>query len=220
MERTSTPNLHWHLASLIVGILVAGICWADSADAQSTTYRLEIRKAEVVDDEHTLFFSLLGSQQEAIQKVNKENIKLLSGDKQAEVPLDNVEIKLLSSTPRTVAVMFVVANYRAFNEKTTSSRSAAQEFIGKMAQRQIDVAGFINYGTTYRDLPFTQDAKGLEESISLIKDGDEGEPRFFAALAQAIRLFNKDLDQQAIDLRYLVIISDGAGAWSGFKDST
>ena len=32
--------------------------------------------------------------------------------------------------------MFVVANYRAFNEKTTRSRTAAQEFISQMSQRQ------------------------------------------------------------------------------------
>ncbi len=201
-----------------VAAMALTLCLASTAMAQSTTYRLEIRKTAVVEENYTIFFSLLGSQQQAIKKVNKADIKLLSGDKQDEIPVGDLDIKLLADTPRTVAVMFVVANTRAFNEKNSSSRAASQEFISKM--RQIDVAGFIHYGTRYRDLEFTQDTKALSSQIDLIKDSDDGEPRIFAALSQAVRLFNKDLDQQAIDLRYLIVISDGAGDWSGLADQT
>ena len=217
MAELSQHLRRWRRGQALL-VFLLGMAWSTSALAQSTTYRLEIRKANVLEDNYTLFFSLLGSQQQAIKKINTENLKLLSGDKQEELALSNVEVKLLADTPRTAAVMFVVANYRAFNEKTTRSRAASQEFISRM--RQIDVAGFINYGTSYRDLEFTQDTKALAEQITLVKDSDDGEPRFFAAVAQAVRRFNKDLDQQSIDLRYLVIISDGAGAWSGYNDQT
>lgn len=209
MLASATGALVWAL------IMIA----AQAAWAQSTTYRLEIRKAEVVENnDFRIFFSLLNSNQQAIKKIDLKDLKLLSGDNQEEVAIGTPEVKLLADTPRPVAVMFVMANYRAFNEKTTRSRAAAQEFISKM--RSIDVAGLVYYGTSYRDMEFTQDVKGLGDQIGLIKDGDDGEPRIFAALGQALRRFDKDLDQQAIDLRYLVIISDGAGAWVGLSDQS
>ncbi len=208
----------WCRCAGAVAVVLVLMGLAQVALAQSTTYRLEIRRAEVVDDDYNIFFSLLGSNQEAIKKVDLPNLKLLSGDNQEEVPIGDPQIKLLADTPRPVAVMFVVANYRSFNQKNTRSRAAAQEFVARM--RNIDVAGFVHYGTSYRDMEFTQDVRTLSDQISTVKDGDDPEPRIFAALGQALRRFDRDLDQQSIDLRYLVIISDGAGGWVGLSDQS
>lgn len=198
--------------------LVLMLAWAQAALAQSTTYRIEIRKADVVESNYTVYFSLLDSSQQAIKKIDLPSLKVLAGDNQDEVPMVGPEVKLLADTNKPVAVMFVVANYRAFNEKTTRSRTAAQEFVTRM--RGTDIAGMVYYGTSFRELEFTQDTRALGTQIQNIQEGDDGEPRIFAALGQALRRFSKDLDQQSIELRYMIIISDGAGAWAGLSDQS
>ena len=204
----------WACAALC-GLLV---CWTGSAEAQLSTYRLEIRKAQVQNDQFTLYVTLLNSTQDAIPKVDLAKFALLSDEKQEPIAWSNPQIQLLKDSKKNVAVMFVIANTRAFNESTTRGRAATVEFLDKM--RDIDIAGVVTYGEQYRVIPFTQNTKLLAEQLGEIKDGDEAQPRFLGALGEALRRFNKDLDQQSIDQRYMVIISDGADPVTGIKDES
>ena len=66
MLASATGALVWAL------IMIA----AQAAWAQSTTYRLEIRKAEVVENnDFRIFFSLLNSNQQAIKKIDLKDLK-------------------------------------------------------------------------------------------------------------------------------------------------
>jgi hypothetical protein len=184
--------------------------------AQLSTYRIDVRKAEVVDNEYTIFFSLLGSNQQAIKRVDPKAIKVLDADNQESVlNTGETEIKLLADrTDRHVAIMFLVANTRAFNNKSTNSRIAVKEFVERVRSNG-DLVGMVTYGRTYSNIPFSPDIAAIGTQIEGIPDGDEAEPRFFNALGRATNRFAQDLDQQQIDLKYLVIISNGAGAWTG-----
>lgn len=205
---------------LALAILGAAILPA-TADAQLSTYRLEIRKAEVLDGDYTIFFSLLGSSQQAIKEVDLKTLKVLDADQeQKELGLGGAELKLLTDrTDRNVAIMFVVANYRAFNDKNSNSRTAVKEFVQRVRTNG-DVVGMVTYGTSYKDTAFSPDVNAVAQQVEGYKDGDDGEPRIIRALNRAANRFSQDLDQQQIDLRYMVIISDGAGAWIGKSDTS
>ncbi len=199
--------------ALLMSVAVA-LATAPSAEAQNlSTLRLEVRKAEVVEGKQKLYFSFLDANQQAIKEVDLKKVKLLSFKGQKELTMSSPELKLLSDTQHPVAVVFLVANYPAFNNKNTQSLTAVQEFVSKM--RPIDVAGVVHYAETPRSLPMTYDMNGLADSISAVKPGTNPKPRFFAAVSHAIRKFDKEVDTQKVDQRYLVIISDGYGSWAG-----
>ncbi len=204
---------------VLLTVLGAAVLPATAA-AQLSTYRLEIRKAEVVDSDYTIFFSLLGSSQQAIKEVDLKTLKVLDADQeQTELGTSGAEVKLLADrTDRNVAIMFVVANYRAFNDKNTNARTAVKEFVQRVRTNG-DVVGMVTYGTSYKDTAFSPDVNAVAQQVEGLTDGDEGEPRILRALGRAANRFAQDLDQQQIDLKYMVIISDGAGAWIGKTDS-
>lgn len=199
-------------------LLTALVILPSISSAQLSSYRLDIRKASVEEGLFSVYFTLLGSTQEAIKKVDVSTVTLLSEDADKEISWSEPELKLLADTKKSVAVMFVIANHRSFNEKNSKARGAAQEFLGRM--RDIDLAGVVYYDNKSRDLPFTPNTKALADQLDSVKDSDEPSPRILAALGNGVRRFGKELDQQSIDLRYMVIISDGSGAWAGFSDET
>jgi hypothetical protein len=206
------------IGAAVLTLLVLFLGSLTAAGAQElNTLRLDIRKADVKADQFTLYFTLLDADQLAVKEIDPGSLQLLSADNQQPLNMSKPELKLLSDTQHPVAVMFVVANYRAFNEQTTKSRSAIAEFIGKM--RPEDLAGVVHYGDTYHYTGLTYEAPRLGESVQAIKDSDDGIPRFFAALSQALRKFEQEGNSQKIDLRYLVIVSDGYGPWVGDKTS-
>jgi hypothetical protein len=207
------------LLFLVLGSLGAAAFPATAA-AQLSTYRLDIRKAEVVDDTYTIFFSLLGSSQQAIKEVDLKTVTVLDADQDGkELSTSGAEVRLLTDrTDRNVAIMFVVANYRGFNDKNTNSRTAVKEFVQRVRSNG-DIVGMVTYGTSYKDTAFSPDVNAVAAQIEGLPDGDEGEPRIFRALNRATSRFAQDLDQQQVDLKYLIIISDGAGAWIGKTDN-
>lgn len=205
---------------LLVITALGAAAFPATAAAQLSTYRLEIRKAEVVDDTYTIFFSLLGSSQQAIKEVDLTTLTVLDADQDGkELSTSGAEVKLLTDrTDRNVAIMFVVANYRAFNDKNTNSRTAVKEFVQRVRSNG-DIVGMVTYGTSYKDTAFSPDVNAVAQQVESLSDSDEGEPRIIRALNRATNRFAQDLDQQQIDLKYMVIISDGAGAWIGRTDS-
>ncbi len=206
------------LGAVTLALLLALLGALHSASAQElNTLRLDIRKTEVKEGNFTLYFTLLDADQLAVKEIDPGSLQLLSADNQQPLNMDQPDLKLLSDTNHPVAVMFVVANYRAFNEQTTKSRSAIAEFIGKM--RPEDLAGVVHYGDTYHYTGLTYEAPRLAETVNGIKDSDDGIPRIFAAVSQALRKFEQEGGSQKIDLRYLVVVSDGYGPWVGDKTS-
>jgi hypothetical protein len=208
----------WMCAALVVCALFVGA----QAQAQLASYRLEIRGYETSaeTEDTTLFFTVLNSSQDSIQKVDLKTFNLLSEENQQVIPWGEPTTTLLKDTKgKNVAILFVIANYRAFNESNSRSRAAVQEFLEKM--RPTDVAGIVIYADTQRKLPFTQDAKSLATQLASVNDETEqATPRIFAALSEATRRFNSELDQLSVQQRYLVLVSDGAGVWAGNKDET
>lgn len=211
--------MHHTRSSKLLGALVTLLLLTfASAGVQAqnlNTLRLEIRKAEVVEGQFHVFFSFLDPSQVAIKELTIEQLQLLSGEDQVEVKLNEPALQLFADSNFSVAVMFVVANYRAFNEQSTKSRAAIIEFIGKM--RSQDVVGVVHYGDTYHYTGATTESNLAVEAVTAIKDSDDGIPRFFAALSQALRKFEQDIKD--VDLRYLIIVSDGYGPWVGDKTS-
>jgi len=211
MYQSRSSKILGALATLLI-LTLASV----SVQAQNlNTLRLEIRRAEVVEGQFHVFFSFLDPSQVAIKEVTVDQLQLLSGEDQAEVKLNEPTLQLFGDASFSVAVMFVVANYRAFNEQSTKSRAAIVEFIGKM--RSQDVVGVVHYGDTYHYTGATTESNLAVEAVSAIKDSDDGIPRFFAALSQALRKFEQDIKD--VDLKYLIIVSDGYGPWVGDKTS-
>lgn len=210
--------LGWVAATLLGGLCaLAVLADGNTADAQTlSTLRLEIRKTEVVDKRYHLYFSFLDANQRAITNLRPEALEVLLADRQLRqkpLPIGSTELSALQDTGHAVAVMFVVANYRAFTNTNSNAMSAVSEFITKM--RSNDVAGMVYYGDSYRDLPFTYDMNSLSEQVSRVQPSKEAIPRLFAALGNGVRRMEKELDVQKVDKRYLVLITDGHGTWEG-----
>lgn len=206
------------LTTQLVCLLTLAFWSAPSAAQNLSTLRLEVRKAEVIDHNFTLYFTFLDANQQAIKEVPKDKLEVLTFDGQKPLKISKPEVELLSDSKHPVAVMFVVANYRAFNDKNTKAFAAVAEVIRKM--RNIDVAGVVYYADSTRDLPFTYDINSLAESVGAVEDSDVPIPRVFAALSRGVRRFESEIDSQKVDQRYLVLVSDGYGPWVGSPDTS
>lgn len=189
-----------------------------AALAQPTTVRLDIRKAEVVDQKYHLYFTFLDGNREAIKDLSIENLSVLSADRQKQVSIGQEQVMPLVKTQHAVAVMFVVANYRAFNEGNANTFSAVREVLSEMEPRTekvADLAGVVYYGNSFRDVPFTYKLSELKEQVLKIKESKDTIPRMFAALGNAIRRFEKEVATQKVDQRYIILLTDGHGTWEG-----
>ena len=204
------------IAALSVWLMLALV--ASAALAQPTTVRLDIRKAEVVEQKYHLYFTFLDGNREAIKDLTIENLSVLSADRQKKVSIGQEEVMPLIKTRHAVAVMFVVANYKAFNEGNANTFSAVREVLSEMEPRTesvADLGGVVYYGNSFRDVPFTYKISELKDQVLKIKESKDTIPRMFAALGNAIRRFEKEVATQKVDQRYIVLLTDGHGTWEG-----
>ena len=215
--RTACPGRPTLRITALVWFLLVALCSA-SALAQPTTVQLDIRKAEVIDQKYFVYFSFLDGSRKAIEDISISDLSLLSTDRQKQIPIGQAEVAPLVETEHAVSVMFVVANYKAFNEGNASTLSAIREFLSQMEPRTdkvADLAGVVYYSNSFRDVSFTYKIGELKEQILKIQESKDTIPRLFAALGNAIRRFDKEVSTQKVDQRYIVLITDGHGVWEG-----
>lgn len=185
--------------------------------AASAAPRVTLHKMAAKAGKYDFYFSYLDDQKKPISDVTNEQVKLLSLDTKKEFSLGSPKLQLIKDSDRTVAVLFVVANYRAFNDKNTGAMVTVSDFVGKM--RSTDTAGILHYGENQTNISFTPDLKALSSKVERIKDGNEAIPKIFDAVSGGLRRFDKELSSQVPSRKYMVIITDGHGPWEGASDT-
>ncbi|MBH25620.1 MAG: hypothetical protein CMH57_14445 [Myxococcales bacterium] len=198
-------------ALALLGVVLGLMLTVEAAAAPT----LRILHTKVSEADYEIYFSLQDANNQPIQDLDGKTVELIDTKNDEQVSVDEPSVKLLHESDRPAMVLFIVANYRAFNDGNANAFTAVSGCLDRedASKRTGDTFAVMHYGENSNLVPASS-VNSLKAQLEDIPEGNETIPKLFSALDTAIVQFDRK-DPQANARRYMVIISDGHGEWEG-----